>query len=365
MKKSYYDILGVERQATEQEVRAAYRRLVLKYHPDRNPDPAATEMFLKITRAYECLSDAGRRASYDRLLKLEEQPAAPQQTASRTSREPARTKTDAVTARRKKEAGPTADIMRLTTLLNRNKYVEAEGLARRLMQYYPQEALPYAVLGDISRYRGDLDEASKLYAYAAQMDPRNPVFQKKHEEMLLATTRANGRDTEEMTTFPLMVGGGIVIASGAYLALSQEKPLYAEGPISQWTLGLVVMLFLCGVSMGACMTLSGLLDRFWAYRGAAVMRFPPSLILGVVALANFWAALALYLGIGASQNAFNPSTSRIVTAVSLVTGLLAMATAMSHAADRQAMMGQTMLWGGNLVYLGALCGWMVADGFRE
>ena len=121
MKKTYYDILGVDRKATEQEVRAAYRRLVLKYHPDRNPDPAATEMFLKITRAYECLSDSGRRASYDRLLKLEEQPAAPQQTASRTSREPARTKTDAVTARRKKEAGPTADIMRLTTLLNRNK----------------------------------------------------------------------------------------------------------------------------------------------------------------------------------------------------------------------------------------------------
>lgn len=95
------------------------------------------------------------------------------------------------------------------------------------------------------------------------------------------------------------------------------------------------------------------------------MRFPPSLILGVVALANFWAALALYLGIGASQNAFNPSTSRIVAAVSLVTGVLAMACAMSHADDRQAMMGQTMLWGGNLVYIGALCGWMVADGFRE
>lgn len=355
MKKTYYDLLGIERKATEAMIRAAYRKLVFKYHPDRNPDPAATEVFIKITRAYECLTDPGRRAAYDRLLDMEEAEPTPKGTAA-PRQMPKRPKAD---------PGPIADVVRLTTLLNRARYVEAEALARRLIQYYPMEPLPYAVLGDICRYRGDLREAAKLYAYAAQMDPAKAVYQRKHEEMMLATTGGPGKSPEEMSMFPLMVGSGIIIASGAYLSLSQEKPLYNEGPISQWTLGLVVMLFLCGVTMGASLSLARLLDRFWAYRGAAVMRFPPSLILGVVALANFWAALALYVGIGASQNSFNPSTSRIVGAAALVTGVLTLACAFASSNDRQLLMSQTLIWGGNLVYFGALCGWMVADGFRE
>lgn len=64
-KRDYYEVLGVSRTATEDEVRAAFRKLAFKFHPDRNRDPDAEEKFKEINEAYECLSDSQRRSVYD------------------------------------------------------------------------------------------------------------------------------------------------------------------------------------------------------------------------------------------------------------------------------------------------------------
>lgn len=66
-KRDYYEILGVERTAGDEEIKRAYRKLAVKFHPDKNPgDREAEENFKELAEAYEALSDADKRAAYDR-----------------------------------------------------------------------------------------------------------------------------------------------------------------------------------------------------------------------------------------------------------------------------------------------------------
>jgi molecular chaperone DnaJ len=66
-KRDFYEVLGVSRSANESEIKKAYRKLALKYHPDKNPDDKASEeKFKEAAEAYEVLSDSDKRARYDR-----------------------------------------------------------------------------------------------------------------------------------------------------------------------------------------------------------------------------------------------------------------------------------------------------------
>ena len=67
-KRDYYEVLTVTRTATQEEIKSAYRKAALKWHPDRNPEQKdiAEAKFREATEAYSILSDAQKRAAYDR-----------------------------------------------------------------------------------------------------------------------------------------------------------------------------------------------------------------------------------------------------------------------------------------------------------
>ena len=66
-KRDYYEVLGVGSNASEEEVKRAYRKLAVKFHPDKNPDdPHAEEKFKELGEAYDVLMDPDKRAAYDR-----------------------------------------------------------------------------------------------------------------------------------------------------------------------------------------------------------------------------------------------------------------------------------------------------------
>ena len=65
MVKNYYKILGVNRGASDEDIKKAYRKLALKYHPDKNKELGAEEKFKEIAEAYEVLSDNSKKQKYD------------------------------------------------------------------------------------------------------------------------------------------------------------------------------------------------------------------------------------------------------------------------------------------------------------
>ena len=64
-KRDYYEVLGIDKNATETEIKKAYRKLSMKYHPDKNKEKDATDKFKEVQEAYDVLSDSSKRSQYD------------------------------------------------------------------------------------------------------------------------------------------------------------------------------------------------------------------------------------------------------------------------------------------------------------
>ena len=64
-KKDYYDVLGVRKSASDEDIKKAFRKLAMEYHPDRNKREDAEELFKEVNEAYQVLSDTKKRTAYD------------------------------------------------------------------------------------------------------------------------------------------------------------------------------------------------------------------------------------------------------------------------------------------------------------
>lgn len=357
---THYDTLGVKRGCSPGEIRSAYRKLVLDHHPDRSKSPESRDIFIRATEAYEVLSDQERRRDYDRILFLEDQKQMERAAARQTPKAQPKPR-----AEPKRVELVAVELTKLVQLFSRGRMFEAETLAKDLMTRAPREAIPYGVLADICRSRGELAEAAKLYAIAAQMDPRNQIYQRRHEELIGAieatTHTIHVARARQANPAPLIAALIATFLAGIYLAASHESPLWPKTPtISGFTLGSLGVLFFSGVVAGISLAIGGWLDTYESTAMSATGKRSPAAALGFLAVANFWISALLYLLIGLGQRGFNYSTSRMVGATAFLTLLFAGCALASEVLSA----GQILAWGGNLIYLGSLVGWMVADAFR-
>lgn len=125
--KDYYQILRISRQAGSGEVKRAYRRLAILFHPDKNPSPESLTLFQEINEAHEVLSDPERRAQYDQLL-LQGFVSAPVEQPQSWHRDPA--------YRRKQQAGyrppprgPSDQLLMMIHLLKYLRIISWSGIA--------------------------------------------------------------------------------------------------------------------------------------------------------------------------------------------------------------------------------------------
>ncbi len=365
MSRTHYEVLEISTGATAEEVRAAFQRLAKIHHPDRSDDPSSTDKFIEIKTAYEVLSDARRRSDYDRLIappkpapKMEPQPWE----VNAPTRRPAAAKRPAA-----KPSRDVPEMLRMTALLSQGRLANAEQYARKLIRSHPDHPLAYGVMGDIHRHRGDLAQAVEMYAIAIQLDGKNTALRSKHDQALDALSRKQKQQayryghpagpTAEPAILPVAIG--VALVSTVYIFVSREMPFAPGiGPISTWTVGLVVMVIIAGIALGAGLVMAGELEPFGMNRGGDVTRVPPAVLIGLVAMVNFWAAILLYAAIGAVQKSLNTSVSRALASAGGVCLLFTFASFASHRIDGW----QTLIWSGNLAYAGVVFGWLVADG---
>lgn len=244
---------------------------------------------------------------------------------------------------------------------------EAEKLAREVSEVDPKQPLPYAILGDIAKSKGNVNQAAKMYAYAVQFDPQNVTYQRRYEQLLNSTMTVVGKND-----FTSLSGGAespkaLTVAASLSLILLVAVAAFRMSPalpnfslISTWSVTLFLALFGAGLSLGVALSLGNWLDRFTSVNTNAVGGVSPAVILSLVACVNFWIAALLYGVLGAATRAFNYSTTRLVLATGTLAFFFSLAAAMAGIS-----FSQTLLWGGNVLYLSAIIGWLVSDAFRS
>ncbi len=260
MAKTHYQSLGISPTATAAEVKSAYRALVKQHHPDQSRDPRSPAIFLEVQAAYEVLGDAPRRRDYDAILKRRaSNPSAPRPDSSRNSSARSNSAASTQPPRRRPTAEPTtatsgpppvaAEIMRLSKIFGQGRQAEAIDLARAIIERDPRQPLPYAVLGDIARGRGDINQAAKWYAYAAQFDPRNETYQRRYEELLMGSQVVTTRSGHTMVSNPQSTSALVTsIFLGLGLAITSMFP---RGPEAEAIIA--ILGFLAGTFLGGAL----------------------------------------------------------------------------------------------------------------
>jgi curved DNA-binding protein CbpA len=359
--RTHYVELGVSETATAGEIRTAYRRLVLLYHPDRSGDKATTERFVRISEAYRSLADEKARSEYDAGLKYrrdreKERAAPPRPQQPRT--EPTAPKSGPRTV-----GDEVARVQQAAAMFSAGKYDHAESVLNMVLRTTPNNALAHAMLGDIAAQRGDLRQAITRYSYAVQFAPTNAAYQRRYEELFAQSSKVTRNaydDAKDATAGPIVVATLVMSLMAVVISVSNDRAIFPGWElVNTLSFTFVLLAFLAGIAAGVAISIGRYADSLRGVSMSASGRMSPLAIVFIVGVVNFWVAALAYFATGLARDAFTYSASRVIAVVAGITILFALCASMATVSPWQAL-----LWGGNIVWVGALAGWAVADGFR-
>lgn len=367
-KRNYYEILGVPRSATPEQIKRRYRYLVRQYHPDVAKDKAAAKAaFIEITEAYQTLSNPDRRVIYDAQLDAEMMRVPPRREPPPPHGAQQRAKTYA----------DSSDITRLFMEAERAfataQFRTAANICRQIISIDRRHIRAHLMLGNIYRMQGRIDEAIAMYTMVLQLDPRNA----EAEALLrkLARTRKPGvsdvKSIEQQIAFRIglnLIGVSIAGILFILLSISAEPPLQALAQylpfIGKWNTMLIAVLMINGVIFGFLLALNdwvGRIDDELVFQsiyvgGSRPMNYPIGLLLVIINFFNFYLAAFIYILFGSFQESISKSVARAFAA----TFILVAIAAIMYSVGRS----QVLIFGGNLAFPAILIGWGIGDTFR-
>lgn len=384
-RRTHYEVLGVPRNATGEDVRRRFRELARTEHPDKNQSPGAHERFLRINEAYLVLSDASRRASYDLLLRDRDRRDSEQRRQRAASSgyrrqpppgsagEPAsRVRSERDLKERDQRRQEAARFLRMAQdAYARGHIREAERLCSEVLSRV-RNGTAHEILGDIYARQSRREQAIRHYTQAAQILVNNGLVMSKLNRLIelergrwgresAPLDAARGRRSVARLAHQLGVscfGGAAIVFLTVIWRQIESVPL--GWPLTpNCTLAQLICAVLAGLIAGVVLSLGG-----WVHRFADVMKHsapagrlrstPLWTVLSAFSLISYYLSLVVYLVIALFQEAFSGSLLLAYIAAFVLTA------GFSLAAPLEAQ-SETLLWGGNLVFVCVLAGWYLTD----
>jgi tetratricopeptide (TPR) repeat protein len=364
--KDYYQILGVPRDATQEQIKRRYRELVRRYHPDVNPDKTAShQLFVEISEAYRVLSDPSMRAAYN--LELDRRRSKQQEeAATRASSSP---RTGPSASRRQQYAQHPIERMveNAAQLFAQRRYNDAAALCRQIIARDRTNARAYTLLGDVYYALGRIEDAIVMYSYAHQYAPNDAEVVRKLNRALAvdeARMRRAVLRTRALTQTPaILMSAGWVTAAVLFLLSFQSTPPLTWFSVFDKVPGGSLLLLMADTGLvGLLLAAGNALGRFEdemffsAIRRGGHVGPPVGLFVPLAAILCFWVALAFYLIYAWMQEHFSASVGKAFGICLVMVGLFSL--------PHPEAAGQLFLWGAGPAFCTFCFGWLVADTFR-
>lgn len=376
IKRTHYEILGVPRTATQEQIKKRYRQLVRKYHPDVAEDKAAARVaFLQISEAYQTLTDPDRRLIYDtemdrQIVGPTARPSGPRTSSGAQSR-PSASASDGRSAQRRGTIAAERFIRDAEAALLRGQSWVALDCVRDAIRADHRNVRAHIILGDIYRLQNRTDEAVSAYTVAVQLDPKSTEAAEKLEKAMRRVNRsrvtaATAERMQALKTGVSMVSGSIGVFLLILLLISPGRPipwLQEHLPfVASWSVTLIIVLLGAGALAGFALSMTDgvrSLDGELVFQMVSAGRrasYPIGLILVILNLFSFYVAAGIYLLAGMIQDGISKS---VVKAFTATVCLLALIAVLYPPGSRE-----VLIWGGNLVFPALLFGWAVGDMVR-